>query len=183
MTKPMIPMEFAKWVSTAMLFLAALVVGGLVGGCAGMNVDKLELVVDVATLRVDRTTSMVQSKAIPVDVAKDRFSFASRAAEALEKAVAVIDTCAAQGGKCDVVRLRNELGAQALEQLEERLARSGDFDKAEAAGAAAIVVRLMTANTSGEGVSLQDAMDTSRLKTLATRFRAAVTRLGTALAG
>lgn len=164
-----------------MKLLASLCLALALVGCAGLNADKLELVVDVASLRVDRTTSMLQSKAIPVDVAKDRYDFASKAVEALEKAVTVIDTCALQGGKCDVVKLRNELGAQALEQLEERLARSGDFDKAEAAGAAAIVVRLMTANSSGDGVSLQDAIDTSRLKALTARFKAAVARLGAVL--
>lgn len=151
-------------------------------GCAGVNMDKLELVVDVATLRVDRTTNLVQSKAIPVEIAKDRYAFASRAVEALDKAVAVIDACGSQGGKCDVVRLRNELGAQALEQLEERLARSGDFDKAEAAGAAAIVVRIMSSSASEEA-GIAAAMDTSRLKTITARFKAATVRLGTALAG
>ena len=162
--------------------LLSTIAASSIAACGSLSTqDTLELVVDVAAQRVDRTSNLVIKSAIPLDVARERLSRAQQASAALAEAQTLVETCAGQGGKCDLVKLRGELGAVALDQLEERLMRAGEFDKAEAAGAAAIVLRIVQASQGGQ--TPENAANLDRLRAVIARFNAAVGRLATALKG
>lgn len=163
------------------LALAALAAALLVG-CAQFRElprqDQLSLVVDVITLRVDRTTALVTKGVMTKAEGQKRLELAVQAANALQSAQSVIVACEGAAGKCDLAKVRKELGGAALDRLEEHLIKSGDLEQAEVIGAARIVYTLMQGSaTPGTGETYSNI-----LAPLIARFEASVGRLRAAVA-
>jgi hypothetical protein len=167
-----------------MKIFIALLAAVLVAGCAGFRdapvQDQLSLVVDVITLRVDRTTNLVTRGLITPAEAQKRLARATTASIALHKAEAVIISCEGAAGKCDLTKLTQDLGGEALTQLADHLYATGDPDdmkKAEAIDAVRIVQTLMRGSaTPGTGESFSP-----KLTPLIARFDAAIARLQAAV--
>lgn len=158
---------------TAILASIALV------GCGNLSTrDTLELVIEVASLRMETTSAMVRDAKIPREVAIERLDFAQKAVLAMDEGLTLIEACAKEGGGCDLVKLRTSLGIRALDELEARLLRASEYNKAEVAGAAAIVLRIVQAS---QQPSPETAADVTRLRAMVTRFRAATVALAATL--
>jgi hypothetical protein len=173
-----------KTIHAVLLFLLASLVISIASGCAGFRdapvQDQLSLVVDVITLRVDRTTNLVTRGLLTPEEAQKRLARATTASVALHKAEAVIISCEGAAGKCDLSKLTQDLGGEALTALADHLYSTGDPDdmkKAEAIDAVRIVHTLMRGSaTPGAGTAFSP-----KLTPLIARFDAAIARLQVAL--
>jgi hypothetical protein len=131
--------------------MLTMLVAVLLAGCESMGLsmpaapDQLQMVVQAATLRVQRSTQMVIKKQLPADQAMTRLDRAEKAQKAMQEAMTVIATCEGKGG-CNVASVRRELALSALDQLESYLIQAGEVDAAEAAGAARIVAQMMSSS-------------------------------------